>query len=56
MRAELADLEQCVDILFRSELGRHYYPNKKLLRQEVELGIKTEDVFVDKIVREGVLR
>lgn len=48
VRAELVDLEQCADILFRSDLGHNYYPNIELLQREVELGIKAEEVYVAK--------
>lgn len=47
-KAELRDLNQCVDILFVPEIGQLYYPKKEMLREEVEESIKKGEVFVDR--------
>lgn len=51
VRAEADDLEQCVDILFESEIGRKYYPHRELLRTEVQKGFVTDKIYVKKCPR-----
>lgn len=48
VRAEIDDLEQCVDILFESELGRNYYPRRELLEIAVKKGLDEDKIYVKK--------
>ena len=48
VKAELTDLDQCVDILFIPEIGKLYYPRKELLRAELEKRIVTDAIFIEK--------
>lgn len=56
VKAELADLDQCVDILFIPELGKLYFPKRELLRSEVEKSIHSEEVFVEKTLQEPTIQ
>lgn len=42
------DLEECVDIIFNTEMGQKYYPTKKILLKEVEKGQNTDEFYVAK--------
>lgn len=52
VRAEEQDLEQCVDIVFSSDLGKHYYPKRELLMAEM-LNRLTHDRIMAKISSGG---
>lgn len=46
LQAELSDLQECTDIIFSSELGKKYFPQRALLETEVSQGIKNDKVYV----------
>ena len=48
VRAESNDLEQCVSILFDSEIGRNYYPRREMLKAELERGLEQDKLYVMK--------
>ncbi len=52
--AERADLEQCIDILFIPELGKLYFPKRKLFQAELEKGLAAGEVYVKKSTCEGI--
>lgn len=54
VQARQNDLDQCVEILFTSEIGSYYYPNKELLKAELRIGIDRDKVFIQKSGRGGV--
>ncbi len=52
-RASKMDLEPCVDILFSSALGHTYYPLRELMREAVEQGIQTDEIYLMKDKKRG---
>lgn len=46
VRADEQDLEQCVDIVFSSDLGKHYYPKRELLKAEMLKGFTHDSIYV----------
>lgn len=50
VRAEHADLDQCTDLLFISEIGKLYFPKKESLRAELEKSLGIDEIFVEKTV------
>lgn len=53
MKANMTDLDQCVDILFIPELGKLYFPRKDLFRAELEKGMAAGEVYVNKLMGGG---
>ena len=47
VKAELKDIDKCVDILFVPEIGQLYYPLKEHLYDELKKGINANEVYVD---------
>lgn len=45
VRAEKQDLEQCCNIVFSSDLGKHYYPKRELLRAEMLNGLTHDRIM-----------
>lgn len=41
-RAIMTDLDECVNIIFGSELGKRYYPKEELLREKIEQCIEKD--------------
>lgn len=54
IKAELKDIDKCVEILFVPEIGRLYFPKKEMLRDEVEESIKKGEIFIDKSENESI--
>ncbi len=49
IRMEFIDLEKCVDIIMKSELGARYYPTKEILYQQLKKGMQAGDkIYVAK--------
>lgn len=48
VKANRIDLEPCVDIVFASVLGRTYYPFRDLMREAIEQGIQTDEIYLAK--------
>lgn len=49
VKAESEDLEECTNIIFASELGKIYYPNRNAIYEQIREGICTGDkVYVAK--------
>ena len=46
IKAEPNHLEECAKILFRSELGKRYYPNEKILIKKLGEGMENDEFFV----------
>lgn len=44
LEANIEDLDECVELIFETEIGRRYYPTKDALQLEVEKGM-TKDEF-----------
>ena len=53
VRAEIDDLEQCVDIFFESELGQKYYPRRELLKSELKKSFAKDKIYVKKYLEDG---
>lgn len=43
--AGLKDVDECVDLIFRSVLGKKYYPKREMLYDKVRLGIEQDCFF-----------
>lgn len=48
IKANQMDLEPCVDIVFSSVLGQTYYPLRDLMREAVERGMQSDEIYLAK--------
>ena len=44
--ARMEDVDQCADIIFNSELGKNYFPGRRMIVSEVEKGIGSDAFYV----------
>lgn len=51
--ATMENLEECLDMLYTQELGMRYYPNRKLLQEELVKGYSKSEIFVKKVTGGG---
>lgn len=56
VKAEITDLEQCIDLLFIPEVGQLYFPRRELLRVELEENLNKDEIYVEKTKEEQIIR
>ncbi len=54
IKAELTDLDQCADILFIPEIGKLYFPQKELLRIQLEKGLQADEIYIEKTIPDRI--